>query len=267
MNKIINKGCDFIRTFFNLKLKTKPMEQKRKYPIRQVSITNMTKFLNSLAGKTYRSKEIVEMQKEYHIRANFLIYAKQMNYCKKDESGAYYFLDRLFDPIHAKHLIEVSNKYNNEVMAKKKRRLEEKNNDLENKTEYTTITSSKIAESFDTHEMHFHHRNLLELQLTQLKSENNILEKEVNDLYSENEKFKIQVTQLKSENDILENEVSDLLDSNTNLKKSVDYLNEKIKGLNELVYNNNNNDSLQKENDLLNERLAIFQKLLVGYFK
>ena len=85
----------------------------------------MTNFLNFLSGKTYRSNEIVELSKQYHIRANFLSYAKQMNYCKKDESGAYYFLNRVFDPIHAKHLIEVSNKYNNEVLAKKKRRLED----------------------------------------------------------------------------------------------------------------------------------------------
>ena len=229
-NKIINKGCDFIRTFFNLKLKTKPMEQKRKYPIRQVSITNMTKFLNFLAGKTYRSNEIVELSKEYHIRANFLSYAKQMNYCKKDENGAYFFLDRLFDPIHAKHLIEVSNKYNNEVLAKKKRRLEEKE---------SLTTNVELDELVKIEETHFHQRNLLELQLPQIKSEN----------------------------DILENEVSDLLDANANLKKSVDYLNEEIKGLNDIIWNNNNYDSLQKENDLLNERLGIFQKLLVGYFK
>jgi hypothetical protein len=193
-NKIIKKGCDFIRTFFNLKLKTKPMEQKRKYPIRQVSITNMTKFLNFLSGKTYRSNEIVELSKQYHIRANFLSYAKQMNYCKKDESGAYYFLNRVFDPIHAKHLIEVSNKYNNEVLAKKKRRLEEKQN---------LTTNVELDESVKIEETHFHQRNLLELQISALKSEN-----------------------VK-----LEYEVSDLLDANANLKKSVNYLNEKLKVL------------------------------------
>jgi len=229
-NKIINKGCDFIRTFFNLKLKTKPMEQKRKYPIRQVSITNMTNFLNSLAGKTYRSNEIVELQKQYHIRANFLSYAKQMNYCKKDENGAYYFLNRVFDPIHAKHLIEVSNKYNNEVMAKKKRLLEEKE---------TLTTSVELDESVKIEETHFHQRNLLELQLTQLKSEN----------------------------DILENEVSDLLDANANLKKSVNYLNEEIKGLNDIIWNSNNNESLQKENDLLKEKISSLEKLVSIYFK
>jgi hypothetical protein len=96
------------------------MKQGQKYPIRQVSITNMTNFLNLLAGKTYRSKEIVELSKEHHIRANFLSYAKQISYCKKQADGSYYFLDRLFDPIHGKLLIETSNKYNNEVNAKKK---------------------------------------------------------------------------------------------------------------------------------------------------
>jgi hypothetical protein len=229
-NKIIKKGCDFIRTFFNLKLKTKPMEQKRKYPIRQVSITNMTNFLNLLSGKTYRSNEIVELSKQYHIRANFLGYAKKMNYCKKDESGAYYFLNRVFDPIHAKHLIEVSNKYNNEVMAKKKRLLEQKE---------SLTTNVELDESVKIEETHFHQRNLLELQLTQIKSEN----------------------------DILENEVSDLLDANANLKKSVNYLNEEIKGLNDIIWNNNNYDSLQKENDLLKEKISSLEKLVSIYFK
>ena len=96
------------------------MKQGQKYPIRQVSITNMTNFLNLLAGKTFRSKEIVALSKEHHIRANFLSYAKQISYCKKQPDGSYYFLDRLFDPIHGKLLIETSNKYNNEVNAKKK---------------------------------------------------------------------------------------------------------------------------------------------------
>jgi FtsZ-binding cell division protein ZapB len=229
-NKIIKKGCDFIRTFFNLKLKTKPMEQKRKYPIRQVSITNMTKFLNFLSGKTYRSNEIVELSKQYHIRANFLSYAKQMNYCKKDESGAYYFLNRVFDPIHAKHLIEVSNKYNNEVLAKKKRLLEQKE---------SLTTNVELDESVKIEETHFHQRNLLELQISALKSEN-----------------------VK-----LEYEVSDLLDANANLKKSVNYLNEEIKGLNDIIWNNNNYDSLQKENDLLKEKISSLEKLVSVYFK
>ena len=229
-NKIIKKGCDFIRTFFNLKLKTKPMEQKRKYPIRQVSITNMTKFLNFLSGKTYRSNEIVELSKQYHIRANFLSYAKQMNYCKKDESGAYYFLNRVFDPIHAKHLIEVSNKYNNEVLAKKKRLLEQKE---------SLTTNVELDESVKIEETHFHQRNLLELQISALKSEN-----------------------VK-----LEYEVSDLLDANANLKKSVNYLNEEIKGLNDIIWNNNNNESLQKENDLLKEKISSLEKLVSVYFK
>jgi FtsZ-binding cell division protein ZapB len=229
-NKIIKKGCDFIRTFFNLKLKTKPMEQKRKYPIRQVSITNMTNFLNFLSGKTYRSNEIVELSKQYHIRANFLSYAKQMNYCKKDESGAYYFLNRVFDPIHAKHLIEVSNKYNNEVLAKKKRLLEQKE---------SLTTNVELDESVKIEETHFHQRNLLELQISALKSEN-----------------------VK-----LEYEVSDLLDANANLKKSVNYLNEEIKGLNDIIWNNNNYDSLQKENDLLKEKISSLEKLVSIYFK
>jgi len=116
------------------------MKKGNKYPIRQVSITNMTNFLNLLAGKTFRSKEIVALSKEYHIRANFLSYAKAISYCKKQADGSYYFLDRLFDPIHGKLLIETSNKYNNEVMEKKRNKLklmtndlkaEEKNNDLE----------------------------------------------------------------------------------------------------------------------------------------
>ena len=229
-NKIIKKGCDFIRTFFNLKLKTKPMEQKRKYPIRQVSITNMTNFLNLLSGKTYRSNEIVELSKQYHIRANFLGYAKKMNYCKKDESGAYYFLNRVFDPIHAKHLIEMSNKYNNEVMAKKKRLLEQKE---------SLTTNVELDESVKIEETHFHQRNLLELQISALKSEN-----------------------VK-----LEYEVSDLLDANANLKKSVNYLNEEIKGLNDIIWNNNNYDSLQKENDLLKEKISSLEKLVSIYFK
>ena len=206
------------------------MEQKRKYPIRQVSITNMTNFLNLLSGKTYRSNEIVELSKQYHIRANFLGYAKKMNYCKKDESGAYYFLNRVFDPIHAKHLIEMSNKYNNEVMAKKKRLLEQKE---------SLTTNVELDESVKIEETHFHQRNLLELQLTQIKSEN----------------------------DILENEVSDLLDANANLKKSVNYLNEEIKGLNDIIWNNNNYDSLQKENDLLKEKISSLEKLVSIYFK
>ena len=206
------------------------MEQKRKYPIRQVSITNMTNFLNLLSCKTYRSNEIVELSKQYHIRANFLGYAKKMNYCKKDESGAYYFLNRVFDPIHAKHLIEMSNKYNNEVMAKKKRLLEQKE---------SLTTNVELDESVKIEETHFHQRNLLELQLTQIKSEN----------------------------DILENEVSDLLDANANLKKSVNYLNEEIKGLNDIIWNNNNYDSLQKENDLLKEKISSLEKLVSIYFK
>jgi len=116
------------------------MKKGNKYQIRQVSITNMTNFLNLLAGKTFRSKEIVELSKEHHIRANFLSYAKAISYCKKQADGSYYFLDRLFDPIHGKLLIETSNKYNNEVMEKKRNMLklmtndlkaEEKNNDLE----------------------------------------------------------------------------------------------------------------------------------------
>ena len=182
------------------------MEQKRKHPIRQVSITNMTKFLNFLSGKTYMSNEIVELSKQYHIRANFLSYAKQMNYCKKDESGAYYFSNRVFDPIHAKHLIEVSNKYNTEVLAKKKRRLEEKQNyltnlEIENEMkEYEENNdldkTSKLGESFNTEEKHFHQRNLLELQISALKSENINLEKEVNDLVDA-------VTKLKSETGLL----------------------------------------------------------------
>jgi len=191
----------------------------------------MTNFLNFLSGKTYRSNEIVELSKKYHIRANFLGYAKQMNYCKKDESGAYYFLDRLFDPIHAKLLIEVSNKYNNKVMAKKKRLLEEK-------------------------------QNMEQLITNDLKEEEkkNYLQNELNLL-------ELQVTQLKSENNILENEVSDLLDANTNLKKSVDYLNEEIKGLNDIIWNNNNYDSLQMENDLLKEKISSLEKLVSIYFK
>ena len=231
-NKIIKKGCDFIRTFFNLKLKTKPMEQKRKFPIRQVSITNMTNFLNLIAGKTYRSNEIVELSKKHHIRANFLSYAKQMNYCKKDESGAYYFLNRVFDPIHAKHLIEVSNKYNNEVLAKKKRLLEEKENLTKN---------VELDKPFNTEETHFHQRNLLELQVSALKSKNNMLVSNITDLLDANDNLKKSVINL-------EKEVNDLYSENEKFKKSVD-------------------KSLQKENDLLKERLDIFQKLLVGSFK
>ena len=257
------------------------MEQKRKYPIRQVSITNMTKFLNFLAGKTYRSNEIVELSKEYHIRANFLSYAKQMNYCKKDESGAYFFLDRLFDPIHAKHLIEVSNKYNNEVLAKKKRLLEEKENLTKN---------VELDKPFNTEETHFHQRNLLELQVSALKNENDILEneisglldsksnlkksvinleKEVNDLHSENEKFKIQVTELKSKNNMLVSNITDLLDANDNLKKSVINLEKEVNDL----YSENEkfkksvDKSLQKENDLLKEKISSLEKLVSIYFK
>ena len=208
------------------------MTKEKKFPIRQVSITNMTKFLNLLAGKTYRSNEIVELSKQYHIRANFLSYAKQMNYCKKDESGAYFFLDRLFDPIHAKHLIEVSNKYNNEVLAKKKRLLEEKENLTKN---------VELDKPFNTEETHFHQRNLLELQVSALKSKNNMLVSNITDLLDANDNLKKSVINL-------EKEVNDLYSENEKFKKSVD-------------------KSLQKENDLLKERLDIFQKLLVGYFK
>jgi predicted nucleic acid-binding Zn-ribbon protein len=246
------------------------MEQKRKYPIRQVSITNMTKFLNLLAGKTYRSNEIVELSKEYHIRANFLSYAKQMNYCKKDESGAYFFLDRLFDPIHAKHLIEVSNKYNNEVLAKKKRRLEEKQNDLTNleieneMNEYEENNNldkiSKLGQRLNTEETHFHHRNLLELQISALKSENVNLEYEVSDLLDANANLKKSAINL-------EKEVNDLYSTKANLKKSLDYCNEEIRGLNDIIWNNNNNESLQKENDLLKEKISSLEKLVSIYFK
>ena len=208
------------------------MEQKRKFPIRQVSITNMTNFLNLIAGKTYRSNEIVELSKKHHIRANFLSYAKQMNYCKKDESGAYFFLDRLFDPIHAKHLIEVSNKYNNEVLAKKKRLLEEKENLTKN---------VELDKPFNTEETHFHQRNLLELQVSALKSKNNMLVSNITDLLDANDNLKKSVINL-------EKEVNDLYSENEKFKKSVD-------------------KSLQKENDLLKERLDIFQIFLVGYFK
>jgi hypothetical protein len=199
------------------------MEQKRKHPIRQVSITNMTNFLNFLAGDTYRSNEIVELSKKYHIRANFLSYAKQMNYCKKDENGAYYFSNRVFDPIHAKHLIEVSNKYNNEVLAKKKRRLEQKEN---------LTTNVELDESVKIEETHFHQRNLLELQISALKSEN-----------------------VK-----LEYEVSDLLDANANLKKSVINLEKEVNDL-------YSDKSLQKENDLLKEKISSLEKLVSIYFK
>ena len=199
------------------------MEQKRKYPIRQVSITNMTNFLNFLSGKTYRSNEIVELSKQYHIRANFLSYAKQMNYCKKNESGAYYFLNRVFDPIHAKHLIEVSNKYNNEVLAKKKRLLEQKEN---------LTTNVELDESVKIEETQFHQRNLLELQISALKSEN-----------------------VK-----LEYEVSDLLDANANLKKSVINLEKEVNDL-------YSDKSLQKENDLLKEKISSLEKLVSIYFK
>ena len=199
------------------------MEQKRKHPIRQVSITNMTNFLNFLAGDTYRSNEIVELSKKYHIRANFLSYAKQMNYCKKDENGGYYFLNRVFDPIHAKHLIEVSNKYNNEVLAKKKRRLEEKE---------SLSTNVELDESVKIEGTHFHQRNLLELQISALKSEN-----------------------VK-----LEYEVSDLLDANANLKKSVINLEKEVNDL-------YSDKSLQKENDLLKEKISSLEKLVSIYFK
>ena len=199
------------------------MTKEKKFPIRQVSITNMTKFLNLLAGKTYRSNEIVELSKQYHIRANFLSYAKQMNYCKKDESGAYFFLDRLFDPIHAKHLIEVSNKYNNEVLAKKKRLLEEKENLTKN---------VELDKPFNTEETHFHQRNLLELQVSALKSKNNMLV----------------------------SNITDLLDANDNLKKSVINLEKEVNDL-------YSDKSLQKENDLLKEKISSLEKLVSIYFK
>lgn len=227
------------------------MEQKRKFPIRQVSITNMTNFLNFLAGDTYRSNEIVELSKKYHIRANFLSYAKQMNYCKKDESGAYYFLDRLFDPIHAKHLIEISNKYNNEVLAKKKRLLEQKEN---------LTTNVELDESVKIEQTQFHQRNLLELQISALKSENVKLEYEVSDLLDANANLKKSVINL-------EKEVNDLYSENEKLKKSTFYLNEQIKELNNEVWNNNNNESLQKENDLLKEKISSLEKLVSVYFK
>ena len=116
------------------------------------------------------------------------------------------------------------------LLSKKKRLLEQKEN---------LTTNVELDESVKIEETHFHQRNLLELQLTQIKSEN----------------------------DILENEVSDLLDANANLKKSVNYLNEEIKGLNDIIWNNNNYDSLQKENDLLKEKISSLEKLVSIYFK
>jgi hypothetical protein len=208
------------------------MEQKRKHPIRQVSITNMTNFLNFLAGDTYRSNEIVELSKKYHIRANFLSYAKQMNYCKKDENGAYYFSNRVFDPIHAKHLIEVSNKYNTEVLAKKKRLLEQKESLTKN---------VELDKTFNTEETHFHQRNLLELQISALKSENVKLEYEVSDLLDANANLKKSVISYEKEVNYLESE-------NEKFKKSVD-------------------KSLQKENDLLKEKISSLEKLVSIYFK
>jgi chromosome segregation ATPase len=114
--------------------------------------------------------------------------------------------------------------------------------------------------SFDTEETHFHQRNLLELEISTLKSKNDMLVSNITDLLDA-------VTKLKNDNTKLEYEISDLLDANTNLKKSVDYCNAEIKGLNDIIWNNNNYDSLQKENDLLKEKISSLEKLVSIYFK
>lgn len=149
-----------------LRLITNPKKKQmksKKTGIRIRTITNMTNFLNHLSGKSWKPQQIILLSRENSIRSNFLSYASQLNYCKK-EGELYYFLDRLFDPFHAKQIIELSNKYNIEVMDKKRLRLEQENNETDN-----------IHNEINLAEMY----NKLQLRLGELEVENLMLKNKI----------------------------------------------------------------------------------------
>ena len=226
------------------------MKKGNKYPIRQVSITNMTNFLNLLAGKTFRSKEIVALSKEYHIRANFLSYAKAINYCKKQADGSYYFLDRLFDPIHGKLLIETSNKYNNEVNAKKK---------LKEKTHLQESITDELKEEENNLEIEKSKKAIIDLcqqidnlydEINDLNQRNTKLEKNQENEYRTN-----LIQQYEGDIDFLEKEKKELQEENNSLK-------ENIKHLKYLIYNAKEVDKSHEKN---NEKSLLIKELLLEY--
>jgi predicted nucleic acid-binding Zn-ribbon protein len=228
------------------------MKKGNKYPIRQVSITNMTNFLNLLAGKTFRSKEIVALSKEYHIRANFLSYAKAINYCKKQPDGSYYFLDRLFDPIHGKLLIETSNKYNNEVNAKKKL--------IKEKTHLQESITDELKEELNNN---FEIENSIKV-IEELKQLINELYEEIDDLNlrnkeleknQENEYRTNLIQQYEGDIDFLEKEKKELQEENNSLK-------ENIKHLKYIIYNAKEVDKSHEKN---NEKSLLIKELLCQY--
>jgi hypothetical protein len=226
------------------------MKKGNKYPIRQVSITNMTNFLNLLAGKTFRSKEIVALSKEYHIRANFLSYAKAINYCKKQADGSYYFLDRLFDPIHGKLLIETSNKYNNEVNAKKK---------LKEKTHLQESITDELKEEENNLEIEKSKELIEDLkqEIIELDQENNDLIVQIEELKNnkENEYRTNLIQQYEGDIDFLEKEKKELQEENNSLK-------ENIKHLKYIIYNAKEVDKSHEKN---NEKSLLIKELLCQY--
>lgn len=227
------------------------MKKGNKYQIRQVSITNMTNFLNLLAGKTFRSKEIVELSKEYHIRANFLSYAKEISYCKKQPDGSYYFLDRLFDPIHGKLLIETSNKYNNEVMEKKRNMLKLMTNDLKAEEKNKSNENSEVIENSKKliEELNQQIDNLYD-EINDLNQRNTKLEKNQENEYRTN-----LIQQYEGDIDFLEKEKKELKEENNSLK-------ENIKHLKYIIYNAKEVDKSHEKN---NEKSLLIKELLLEY--
>jgi hypothetical protein len=145
------------------------MKETKSKGIRIKTIANMTEFLNYLSGASWTSQQINIMSRDKSIRSNLLSYATQLNFCKK-EGNLYYFTDRIFDPFHAKQLIELSNKYNVEVVEKKRLRLEEEKNKQQN------IVESNIKENYSELEYKF---NQLEIEIENLFIENSSLKKHI----------------------------------------------------------------------------------------
>ena len=271
------------------------MKQGQKYPIRQVSITNMTNFLNLLAGKTFRSKEIVALSKEHHIRANFLSYAKQISYCKKQPDGSYYFLDRLFDPIHGKLLIETSNKYNNEVMAKKRNMLKLMTNDLEienapakrergRPAKLVTIDETERVEEKQVEEKPLEsvsgiwgkiftskEHKLAKDKVIELTHQNKCLLDEMETMSAcikslKNNKdndYRINlIQQYEGELDFSQRQTRDLVEEKKQLQEENDSLKENIKHLKYIIYNAKEVDKSHEKN---NEKSLLIKELLCQY--